>query len=127
MLYHKPKQLGCFVFMITDFSTLLRYCDDELYTVKDITVKTKNSWDSLSEWMGKNNYTEFNQEIGYTYCNEVFGSHLRQVDMDVKNREKLRTIRILMVWIITSYFSKKRLLPIVLALVTLYLVIIIHW
>ena len=84
--------------MITDFSILLRHCDDELHEreySKKYYREIKNSWDSLSKWMRKNNCTEFNQEIGYTYCNEAFGSHLCQDGMSSKVLVKLRAIRML--------------------------------
>ena len=99
---------GGFVFMTTDFTTLLRLCDDEIHQReynKDYYREIKNSWDALSEWMRSKNYTEFNQEVGYAYCNEAFGGHLLQKGMGRKSQIKLRAIRMLISYQKNGFFE----------------------
>jgi len=84
--------------MITDFETLIKLCDEELrqreYTEKHYR-ELKSGWIELSEWMNTHKYTEFNQEIGYAYCDETFGGHLVQKDMSKKIKLKIRSVRML--------------------------------
>ncbi len=84
--------------MVTNFLKLRSLCDDELRQREYRSYhyeKLVTGWNELYEWMKSHNYTEFNQEIGYTYCNEVFGAHLLTEDIKDSVRIKLRSIRML--------------------------------
>lgn len=84
--------------MVTDFLTILGLCDDELRQREyksDHYERLRAGWYELAEWMRHHNYTEFSQEVGYAYCDEIFGSHLLQDGMSWSLRIKLRSVRML--------------------------------
>lgn len=84
--------------MVTDFLTLLGLCDDELRQREYGVIRyerLKAGWDELSVWMQRHNYTEFNQGIGYAYCDEALGGHLLQDGMGWRTRISLRAVRML--------------------------------
>lgn len=84
--------------MMTNFLTLLNLCDDELRQREYKGThyeKLKKGWNELGEWMQQHNYTEFTQDIAYSYCDEAFGGHLLRDDMSGSVRIKLRSIRML--------------------------------
>lgn len=84
--------------MVTDFNELVALCDEELrqreYENK-YYERIKQNWNVLSSWMEKNNYNEFNEDIGKKYCDEMFGTHLMPKRAPVKLREKMRSVRML--------------------------------
>lgn len=45
--------------------------------------------------MSANSYEEFTPEIGYAYCDEVFGTHLITEGISRSTRLKLRSVRML--------------------------------
>lgn len=84
--------------MVTDFEELVTLCDKELQHREyesNYYFRIKKQWDCLRKWMLENNLTEFNEEIGNRYCDEVFGTHLMPRGAKSCFREKLRAIRML--------------------------------
>ena len=79
--------------MVTDFEELVTLCDEELQHREyesNYYFRIKKQWDCLRKWMLENNLTEFNEEIGNRYCDEVFGTHLMPRGAKSCFREKLR-------------------------------------
>lgn len=84
--------------MVTDFGKLVCLCDEELrhreYESKYYARITKQ-WECLQKWLNENNISEFNEEIGNRYCDEVFGTHVMPRRPQMEFREKLRAVRML--------------------------------
>ncbi|MFI3214956.1 MAG: site-specific integrase [Eubacteriales bacterium] len=84
--------------MVTDFEKLVSLCDEELqyreYSTK-YYARITHQWSVLQKWLEKKGITEFNEEIGNNYCDEIFGTHLMPKGAKASFREKLRAIRIL--------------------------------
>ena len=84
--------------MVTDLEKLITLCDEELHHRgyrQDYYLRLVSQWDSLREWMNLHDYSDFNEVIGYQYCDETFGTHLTLPGTPAKFREKLRAIRML--------------------------------
>lgn len=77
--------------MVTDFGKLVCLCDEELrhreYESKYYARITKQ-WECLQKWLNENNISEFNEEIGNRYCDEVFGTHVMPRRPQVENPGK---------------------------------------
>lgn len=84
--------------MVSNLEKLIALCDEELRHREyksDYYFRLTSQWDSLRKWMGEQGLSDFNEEIGNRYCEEVFGSHLKLSGAPKKTKEKLRAIRIL--------------------------------
>lgn len=84
--------------MVTDFEELVSLCDQELQDREYETgyyFRIKKRWDKLREWMNQENLTEFSEEVGIRYCDEVLGTHLMPRCSPASFREKLRAVRML--------------------------------
>lgn len=84
--------------MVTDFKKLVLLCEDELisreYASRHLQ-KIKDEWDKLGHWMKEHQFEEFSESIGFSYCNEVFGSHILTGDISKRQQERLRAVRML--------------------------------
>ncbi|MCD8013140.1 MAG: tyrosine-type recombinase/integrase [Lachnospiraceae bacterium] len=84
--------------MVTDYEKLVLLCDEELrhreYESR-YYMRITRQWDCLREWLNKKGISEFNEEIGNRYCDEMFGTHLMPKRPPVKFRENLRAVRML--------------------------------
>ena len=84
--------------MVTDFEELVALCDEELRHREyesNYYVRITDQWDCLRKWLSKKKISEFNEEIGNCYCDEMFGTHLMPRRSPAKFREKLRAVRML--------------------------------
>lgn len=63
--------------METNLKLLIQLCDHELSDREYGNYRHRKIcevWDELMQWMSERGNPEFNETIGYRYCNEVFGS-----------------------------------------------------
>lgn len=84
--------------MVTDFEELVALCDEELRHREyrsDYYARLTKQWNALRTWMESKGLSEFNEDVGNTYCDEVLGTHLVPRRAPVSFREKLRAIRML--------------------------------
>ena len=84
--------------MVTDFEELVTLCDEELRHREyesNYYFRITEQWECLRRWMCEKKFTEFNEEIGNRYCDEMFGTHLMPKRAPARFREKLRAIRML--------------------------------
>ena len=84
--------------MITDVNELIRVCSNELedrqYKAAYIRLLAEH-WESLSHWMETNSLTAFTESVAYQYCDLHIGSHILTEGMDLKAKQHLRAIRML--------------------------------
>lgn len=84
--------------MITDIQQLINACEQELhdreYHAHHADFIT-NEWKGISQWCQKKNYTEFSQDIGFQYCDEMIGAHIITKGMTHKQKLQLRAARML--------------------------------
>ena len=84
--------------MVKDFEELVLLCNQELQQREYNTYycsRISKQWENLREWMLNNDLTEFSEEIGNRYCDEVLGTHLMPRKSPASFREKLRSVRML--------------------------------
>lgn len=84
--------------MVTDIDKLISLCDEELRHreyKQDYYLRLISQWEDLREWMKQNCFSDFSEEIGNRYCDEVLGTHLAIPGKPARFRERLRSIRIL--------------------------------
>lgn len=84
--------------MVKDIMTLIRLCELELEQREYETgnhKKISRSWMDLKKWMDKNAYLNFDEHVGFKFCDEYFGGHDFSVPIIQKNRIGLRAIRML--------------------------------
>ena len=84
--------------MITDFQTLLSLCDEELNHREYAAIhhgKITAAWENLTKWMGSNNYSDFLEEIGFRFCDEILGTHLFSSRLTPREQLQLRAVRML--------------------------------
>lgn len=65
--------------MVTDFEELVALCEEELRHKEyrsDYYAALTKQWDVLRTWMKSKGLSQFNEEVGNNYCDEVFGTHL---------------------------------------------------
>ncbi len=95
-LYHEMERRICL--MITDLKKLIETCKQELHDREyhahhaDILIK---EWDAVLQWYRCMGPSEFNQDIGYRYCDEEIGSHIIVAGMTSKQKKRLRAVRML--------------------------------
>ena len=84
--------------MITDIQQLINACEQELhdreYHAHHSDLIT-NEWKGISQWFQKKNYTEFSQDIGLQYSDEMIGAHIITKGMTHKQKLQLRAARML--------------------------------
>ena len=84
--------------MITDVNELIRVCSDELvdrqYRSAYVRLLTEH-WRSLSQWMKANSITVFSAMVADQYCDLHIGSHILTDGMDLKAKQHLRAVRML--------------------------------
>ena len=84
--------------MVINFKKLVNLCEDEL-TSREYAWHHHNKisceWQKLSQWMTEHRYSDFNEEIGFKYCDETFGTHILNNLLKKNDRIKLRAIRML--------------------------------
>lgn len=83
--------------MEQNISLLIDLCTQELNYRGYSTLRKglfADAWANLISWMEKQGYTNFNENIGFKYCNEAFGSHVLS-GIEKKNQVPLRAIRLL--------------------------------
>lgn len=84
--------------MITDVNELIRVCSNEL---RDRQYKTEyirllaTHWESLSQWMAANSLEVFSAEVANRYCDLHMGNHILSDGMDLKDKQHLRAVRML--------------------------------
>ncbi|MDD2356050.1 MAG: site-specific integrase [Lachnospiraceae bacterium] len=84
--------------MEKDFGRLVALCDEELrHREYDYNhyVRITEQWTLLQKWLQKKGISEFSEEIGNSYCDEVLGAHLMPRRAPEKFRKRLRAIRML--------------------------------
>ena len=84
--------------MVKDFETLVTLCDEELRHreyLGNYYAHLVSHWDELRVWMSKQSITEFSEEIGNKYLEEIFGTHLLPIKSPQKIREVFRAVRLL--------------------------------
>ena len=72
--------------MITDIQQLINACEQELhdreYHAHHADFIT-NEWKGISQWCQKKNYTEFSQDIGFQYCDEISAVQKRHLSAGI--------------------------------------------
>jgi site-specific recombinase XerD len=84
--------------MVTDFEELVALCDEELRHREyesQYYFRITEHWNCLRTWLSENEITEFSEEIGNRYCDEMYGTHLMPRRSPARFREKLRAVRML--------------------------------
>lgn len=85
--------------MITDLKTLIDTCKQELhdreYHAHHANVLIKE-WDAVLQWFSHRGISEFGQDIGYHYCDEEIGSHIITPGMSLRQKKRLRAVRMLL-------------------------------
>ena len=84
--------------MITDVNELIRECSDELVDRQykpDYARLLMEHWKSLSQWMEANSLTVFSATVADRYCDLHIGSHILTDGMDLKTKQHLRAVRML--------------------------------
>jgi len=84
--------------MITDVKELIRMCANELENrqYKPNYIRTlAGHWETLSQWMTENSLTAFTETVANQYCDLHTGSHVLSEEMDLKAKQHLRAIRML--------------------------------
>jgi len=84
--------------MVTDIQVLINLCEQELndreYTLS-LHRKISSTWIALTKWMVEQNYSLFNKDVGYEYCDLHFGGHDLTKPIKQQYRIGLRAIRML--------------------------------
>ena len=83
--------------MENDVRRLIQLCEQELSDREYGYYRRKRiseAWNEILQWAAKRNCWAFNQDIGYQYCNETFGSTVLS-GVSKKDRIRLRAIRML--------------------------------
>ena len=97
--------------MVTDFEELVALCDEELRHREyesNYYVRITEQLDCLRKWLNEKNISEFNQEIGNCYCDEMFGTHLMPRRSPAKFREKLRAVPAIIIRFISMQRKQNR-------------------
>lgn len=84
--------------MVTNFEELVALCDEELRHREyesNYYVRITEQWNCLRKWLREKEISEFSEEIGNKYCDEMFGTHLMPHRAPAAFREKLRAVRML--------------------------------
>ena len=84
--------------MVTDVNELIRVCTKELedrqyrpYYVRLLA----GYWETLAQWMETTTIAAFTEKVANQYCDLHIGSHVLSEEMDLKDKQHLRAIRML--------------------------------
>jgi len=83
--------------METNLKQLVLQCEQELCDRESAFLyhrQISGAWEELVCWMNSRGRTDFNESIGYEYCNEVLGSTVLS-GVSKKDQRRLRAIRML--------------------------------
>jgi len=83
--------------METDLKLIIQVCEQELIDREysfDHHKHISEAWEELLQWTLAKGYKSFDEDIGYQYCKEVFGSTFLS-GIKKNDRVKLRAIRML--------------------------------
>lgn len=83
--------------MVTDVKELIGQCEQELTSREYAQGRLKiitGTWRDLMEWMVLHACGSFNEDIGFQYCNETFGSCVLS-GIEKKDQLRLRAVRML--------------------------------
>lgn len=84
--------------MITDVKQLITECMLELQDrqyKKNYSDKIISYWNELSNWMQTESISVFTEEVVNRYCDAMIGTHLIVENMPLQNKQRLRSIRML--------------------------------
>lgn len=84
--------------MVTDFETLAALCDEELRHREYLLTyydRLSSHWERLRSWLSERSITEFSEDLGNRYLEELYGTHLLPRKSAVSVREGFRAIRML--------------------------------
>lgn len=84
--------------MITDVKQLITECMLELQDrqyKKNYSDKIISYWNELSNWMQTESISVFTEEVANRYCDAMIGTHLIVENMPLQNKQRLRSIRML--------------------------------
>ena len=94
--------------MITDLTELIQLCKDELhdreYHAHHASLLT-SEWNAISCWLKEHKIQEFDRETAFSYCDEMIGSHIITKELSVKQKKRLRAIRMLLSYQETGDFE----------------------
>ena len=82
--------------MVKNFELLVSLCDEELRHREyagNYYDRLSSHWNQLRSWLSQHNITEFSEEVGNRYLEDIYGTHLLQAKSSVKIREGFRAIR----------------------------------
>lgn len=86
--------------MVTNIKELITLCEQEIcdreYTFNRHRIISL-TWKDLIQWMTEREYKNFNEDIGYQYCDDTFGSH------DLSGIKKNDQIRLRAIRMLISY------------------------
>ena len=94
--------------MVKDFDALVAMCDEELRHREYLGAyyaRVLSHWDKLRNWLKEHNITEFDEQVGNSYLEAMFGTHLLPAGSTVKIREEFRAIRMLISYQQTGEFE----------------------
>lgn len=94
--------------MVNNFETLVALCDEELCHreyMGSYYARILSYWDKLRLWLKEQDITEFNEEVGKQYLEEVYGTYLLPVKPKTKVREEFRAVRMLISYQKTGEFE----------------------
>ena len=84
--------------MVRNIETLVSLCDEELRHREyagHYYDRLTSLWYALRLWMSEHDITEFSEEVGNRYLEDVYGTHLLPKKSSVKKREGFRAVRML--------------------------------
>ena len=84
--------------MVRNFETLVSLCDEELRHreyLGSYYARIVSYWEKLRKWLAEQYITEFSEEVGNKYLEDVYGTHMLPKKSPVKIREGFRAVRML--------------------------------
>ena len=84
--------------MVTDVNELIRICTKELEDRQyrpDYVRLLAGYWETLAQWMETTTIAAFTETAANQYCDLHIGSHVLSEEMDLKDKQHLRAIRML--------------------------------
>ena len=65
--------------MVKNFEALVSLCDEELRHreyLGSYYARLISCWEKIQTWLAEQNLTEFREEVGNKYLEEIYGTHL---------------------------------------------------
>jgi site-specific recombinase XerD len=84
--------------MVRNFEVLVSLCDEELRHREyagHYYDRLTSHWKKLRSWLSQHNITEFSEEVGNRYLEDIYGTHLLPPKSPIKIREGYRAVRML--------------------------------